>query len=201
MSTLALARPGRLRLIALLVALPLGMAALGFFVFPRFYGLWCKLTGTGYSPNSTAPAVPGAVAADGRTIEVFFQAKVFENLPVRFYPDRRVVKLTPGVDADNVYHFQNLSDKPVRFRPTHQISPNQGAEHFQLKVCFCFNDQEIAAGETRDFPVRFTFAPALDERITTATVCYSLFPIAEGAKPSAQQQQVQQQIQANGVKP
>jgi cytochrome c oxidase assembly protein subunit 11 len=193
MAAVASAPAGRLRLVLLLAVLPLAMLALGFFVFPRFYGLWCQITGTGYSPNNPAT---DAAPAHGRTVEVFFQAQVFDNLPVRFYPDRRVVAVTPGADADNIYHFQNLSSRPLRFRPVHQLSPTQASEHFQLKVCFCFNDQEIGPGETRDFPVRFTFAPALDERIRTATVCYSLFPIAAGAKPSAGQEKVRAQVES-----
>jgi cytochrome c oxidase assembly protein subunit 11 len=188
-------------LLAVLCAIPLGMLLLALFAFKPLYGLWCRATGTGMGP--AAPLASGvaaaAVAPGGRTVEVFFEAKTYDGLPVRFRPDQASLTVAVGADGLNTYHFKNLSDHRVRFRPIHSVSPLAASRSFGMKICFCFNDQTIEPGETKDFPVLFTFKPDLDERIASVTVRYSLFAITDGADQSLEQQRIQQQVEGAGA--
>jgi cytochrome c oxidase assembly protein subunit 11 len=160
--------------IALLIAVPLAMLAIGVFAMPKLYGFWCKISGTQLSPNNPqAAAAPGVHT--GRFITVFFEANVGDSLPVRFWADEPQQQVEVGVDGRNMYHFHNLSDHVIRFRPVHYISPINASTQFGMKVCFCFNDQELQPGEEKSYPVVFTFAPGLDQRIKTVSVCYTLF--------------------------
>ncbi|MFM2090564.1 MAG: hypothetical protein RLZZ127_1053 [Planctomycetota bacterium] len=151
---------------------PIGMALLGFFAFPPLYSLWCELTGTGMAANNEQ-ARAGAVA-DGRTIEVIFNQHA-TNMPVRFHAQRRILQVVPGQAEDNIFHFTNLSERPIRFRPSHSITPVEAQAAFKLELCWCFQEQVIGPGETRDFPMRFYFDRGMNDRVRTATITYTLF--------------------------
>jgi cytochrome c oxidase assembly protein subunit 11 len=174
----------------------LAMMLFFLFGFSSFYSLWCKITGTQMNPNNptTTPVVVGT-----REVKVFFESKVYDNLPVRFYPEEPNMTVKVGEDRLTKYRFKNLSDQPVRFRPIHMVSPHIASRHFSMKVCFCFNDQTIAGGESVEYPVMFTFNPDLDERISSVAIRYSLHKIGEGEEQSAQQKRIQQQIEEAGT--
>mgnify|MGYP000735858493 CR=1 FL=1 len=90
--------------------------------------------------------------------------------------------------------LENTSDRTLRIRPIHQVSPINAARHFGMKVCFCFNDQDIEPHGTREFPVIYAFAPALDRRIETVTLCYSLFDVAPGAARSTDMERIEREV-------
>ena len=179
------------------------LAMMLFFLFgySAFYGLWCKITGTSMNPNNpeTALAAPVVAGGEERHIEVFFEAKAYDRLPVRFYPNEPRVIATIGKDSTVIYRFKNLSDETVRFRPIHQVSPLIAGQHFSMKMCFCFNDQTLGPGESTEYPVVFTFGPGVDERVTSVTVRYSLHRIRDGEAQSDWQKRIEQQLEAAGA--
>lgn len=186
-------RRRNLRTMAVLIAIPVGVALFALFAFRPLYTLWCSATGTGLRPNVTV-----AGAGDGREIEVLFRSQVFDGLPLRFAPDetRQVVRI--GEDAHAVYRLENTSDRTLRIRPIHQVSPINAARHFGMKVCFCFNDQDIEPRGVREFPVVYAFAPALDRRVETVTLCYSLFDVAPGTAPSKDMERIEREVREYG---
>jgi cytochrome c oxidase assembly protein subunit 11 len=183
--------------IAVLVLVPLAMLSIGFFALPPMYRLWCKVSGTQLSPNNPqVAAAPGTHT--GRFVTVYFEANVADSLPVRFWADEPKQDVEVGVDGRNVYHFHNLSDHVVRFRPVHYVSPINASTQFGMKVCFCFNDQEMQPGETKSYPVVFTFAPALDQRIKTVSVCYTLFEKKVAETTEALDERIRQAVSEKG---
>lgn len=165
------------------------------FGFRSFYGLWCRITDTGLSPNN-ASAAAAPSSSTGRMVTVYFEGKAYDGLPVRFYPVDPEVRVEVGADGKTTYRFRNLSDQTVRLRPVHTVSPRAAVDAFGMKVCFCFNDQTIGPGESKEFPVVFTFAPSLDERVDTVTVRYNLFEIRSDEEPSEQQKRIKAQVDA-----
>ena len=161
--------------IVALILVPVAMLCIGLFALRPLYLLWCKVSGTQLRPNNPEVAAAAGVHT-GRVIKVYFEANVCDGLPVRFWPEQPSQEVEVGQDGHAVYHFHNLSDHVVRFRPIHYISPIAATPNFGMKVCFCFNDQEMAPGETKEYPVVYTFAPALDERIKTVSICYTPRP-------------------------
>jgi cytochrome c oxidase assembly protein subunit 11 len=183
--------------LALLVAgLPVCMAVLAFFVMPPLYSLWCKVTGTGMNPNNAEVAV--LHAPTGRFVEVFFESKIYDGLPVSFGCAEPSVQVEVGREASNVYWLENTGTQVLHIRPIHQVSPIAATPHFGMRICFCFNDQVLQPGERKEFPVAFTFSPELDPRTSTVSVCYSLFEIRAGAPRSEEQLRIQKQIEAAG---
>ena len=157
-----------------LFMLPVAMLLIGLFVFRPLYSMWCQLSNSGLRPNNAAVAAALSVHT-GRFVTVYFGAKVYDDLPVRFWGDRDHVEVEVGTDGSTAYHFKNLSDHVVRLRPVHGLSPSDAVPAFGMKVCFCFNDQVLQPGEEKTYPVIFTFSPQLDERIHTVSLDYFLF--------------------------
>jgi cytochrome c oxidase assembly protein subunit 11 len=190
------------RMLLLFALVPVTMALMAFVVFPSFYSAWCKLTGTGLdnSGSGQQPAAPDRAVVDGnrRPIEIYFAGQVYDGLPVTLEPVKRLVSIRPGEEGVNTYRFRNNSTKAVRFRPVHSVAPVQAAPHFVMRQCFCFTDQEVEAGGTREYPVTFTFDPAIDVRVSTTTVSYALFRIDEGAKPSEAMLRIRTMLEQNG---
>ena len=187
----------RWKLAAVVGGLPLAMGLTAFFAMPPLYSLWCTLTGTGMNPNNAAVANAPA-APTGRFVEVFFESRIYDGLPVRFWCEQPSVQVEVGREAFNTYWLENTSDRPIHIRPIHQVSPIAATPHFGMRLCFCFNDQTVQPGEKLEFPVAFTFAPALDPRTATVSVCYSLFSISPGAPRSEDQIRIQREVEKAG---
>jgi cytochrome c oxidase assembly protein subunit 11 len=200
MSTSVLRDPagGRIWWLVGLGGFAVGMMVFFLFGYSSFYGLWCKITGTGMNPNNPEAA---AVVADGeqREIEVFFEAKAYDRLPVRFYPNEPRIVAKVGQDSTVIYRFKNLSDETVRYRPIHQVSPLIAGKHFSMKMCFCFNDQILKPGESTEFPVVFSFGSGIDPRVASVTVRYSLHRIRDGEGQSEWQKRIEEQLEAAGA--
>jgi len=194
MSTLAMPR---WKLAMLVAGLPVLMGFLAFFAMPRLYSLWCTVTGTALSPNNAAVAA-APDAPTGRFVEVFFESKIYDQLPVRFWCDKPSVQAEVGRETSNTYYLRNNGSEVLHIRPIHQVSPNSATPHFGMRLCFCFNDQVLNPGEQKEFPVVFSFSPKLDPRTSTVSVCYSLFSIKPGAPRSDDQLRIQKEVEATG---
>lgn len=182
---------GNGRLLLVLAAIAVVMVAFAFVVLPPLYTMFCREGGSSMNPNNPVVA-NGAPVATGRFVEVFFESKIFDRLPLRFVPEHERQRVEVGLDTRNVYRLQNLSDQVVRFRPIHQVDPGIIQEHFGMKVCFCFNDQEIGPGEERELPVVYRFDPAMDERVHDVTICYSLLSLVDGEDEAASLKRLEQ---------
>jgi cytochrome c oxidase assembly protein subunit 11 len=64
-------------------------------------------------------------------------------------------------------------------------APLQSARYFQKLECFCFQQQTLAAGQTRQFPVVFFIDPDLPHDVTTVTLSYTFFEVAGAVAPEA----------------
>ena len=55
------------------------------------------------------------------------------------------------------------------------VAPARASGFFSKTECFCFTAQTLAAGESRDMPVRFIVDPALPAGVKTITLSYTFF--------------------------
>ncbi len=191
--------PGlNLRWIVALVLLPVTMLLVALFGFQEVYRLWCKASGTVLRPNDPAIA---ALAGEhtGRFIKVWFESTISDGLSVSFGPDESNQMVEVGMDGRNTYRIQNTSDQVVRIRPVHYLSPINASGSFGMKVCFCFNDQELQPHESRVFPIVYLFAKDLDPRIHTVTICYTLFKLSDGESSEALNRRIDRTIKDRGA--
>jgi cytochrome c oxidase assembly protein subunit 11 len=153
-----------------------GMVGLSFAAVP-LYRLFCAATGYGGTPQIGLAASPGV---SERTITVRFNADTNPNLPWRFEPVQKEVKLRLGEEQVAFYTARNESAGPVTGVATYNVTPDKVGKYFHKTACFCFNEQTLAAGQEMQFPVSFWVDPAIatdpsTADVTTITLSYTFF--------------------------
>ncbi len=148
------------------------------------YDLFCRVTGFGGTPQ-VADSVPGAVA-DGRTIQVSFNADRDPELPWSFQPLQRRMEVVPGESYLAFYAAENRSDVPIVGRAVYNVTPFKVGGYFAKVQCFCFEEQLLQPGERVEMPVSFFVDPAIFEDDSTKdvveiTLSYTFFEDAEAS--------------------
>lgn len=160
-----------LRLLAVVVF----MFGFGYALVPM-YDTFCLVFGlngkTGVTDNRTAAA---AGVDETRWVTVQFTSHTATGLPWEFAPGQRTMKVRPGQVMDAVYVAQNKSTHAVVGRATYSVAPATAAVHFKKTECFCFTNQLLNGGESKEMPVRFVVERDLPEDISTITLSYSFF--------------------------
>lgn len=191
-----LARRHRKLLLRLLAAIVLAFG-FGFALVP-LYDAFCALTGLNgktRGPEFTAGGleerVDGAAARapsridTSRTITVEFVGTVMPGLPWEMQPVTARMDLHPGELHQASYRVHNLSDKTIVGQAIPSVSPGEAALHFQKLDCFCFAQQTLAPGETKELPLTFIVQPEVASDVRTITLAYSFFNVAPNAAAAA----------------
>ncbi len=161
----AIAERNNARTAVIMAAIVAGMLGLAFASVP-LYKLFCEVTGFAGTPIK-AERAPGAVAGE---IGVRFDANVQPGLPWRFEPKQTTVRIHPGAQTLVHYRSANLTSRPVAGQESFNVSPTQAGKYFRKIECFCFTEQTLQGGETRDMPVRFIVDPDLPADVKTITL-------------------------------
>jgi cytochrome c oxidase assembly protein subunit 11 len=162
----------RNRKLLLVVLVPVILVMFGFaFAQVPLFRLVCQHLGFAISPLANVKEGGG----NGRQIEVYFTGVASGKLPVYFRPKYAIRKVKVGQRFDNEYHFVNMSDDSIFFRPVHSVLPEEAAEKFTMLKCFCFDDQALAPHEEKVFPVISLIAGDLDSTVQQVTINYTLF--------------------------
>lgn len=168
-----------------LVVVAVLMFGFGWALVP-IYRKICEVTGvnllTSRDPGAEQRARNTQVDTS-RTIVVEFDAN--RQGPWRFKPEKRYVEVHPGELVHVEYDLVNLEARALAGQAIPSYAPMQSARYFQKLECFCFEQQTLAAGETRRFPVVFFIDPELPRDVTQITLSYTFFEVP-GAAPKAQ---------------
>jgi cytochrome c oxidase assembly protein subunit 11 len=122
------------------------------------------------------PAETAAVAArSDRLVTVRFDGDVNSKLPWAFAPKQLSMQVRPGELYETAYIARNTSDRDIVGSATPSVAPARASQYFNKTECFCFTAQTLAAGETRDLPVRFIVDPDLPADVRTVTLSYTFF--------------------------
>ena len=177
-------RSHRQLLIKLLAVIALSFA-FGFALVPLYdalclaTGLNGKTAGTtravGIGGLSKAATAPVSRIDSSRIVTVEFTSTVMPGLPWDMKPLISSLDLHPGELHQAMFRVHNRSDKPIVGQAIPSVSPGLAAQHFEKLDCFCFAQQTLAPGETRDMPVVFIVKPEIDRDIRTITLAYALF--------------------------
>jgi len=162
------------RLSRRLTIVAIGMFGFAFALVP-FYNQICAALGVN---NLDQPAEAVNTQIDtSRTITIELDSNA-HNLPWRFKPLVREIKVHPGELTTVEYEIVNVRDQPVTGQAVPSYGPQRAGEYFQKIECFCFTHQTLAAGETRRMPVVFVVDPKLPKDVTTIAVSYTFFEVA-----------------------
>jgi cytochrome c oxidase assembly protein subunit 11 len=143
------------------------------------YNWFCRTTGFG-GTTQVSTAAPSQVL--GRTITVRFDANVAPGLPWRFVPEKNSVDVHIGQVLTVNYVVTNLAARDTVGQASYNVTPPTTGAYFQKINCFCFTEQSMKAGETREMPVVFYVDPALAQDaeqngLNTITLSYTYFPV------------------------
>ncbi|HET9903562.1 MAG TPA: cytochrome c oxidase assembly protein [Xanthobacteraceae bacterium] len=150
------------------------------------YNWFCRTTGFGGTPvvASTPPA-----ETLGRTITVRFDSNVAPGLPWKFEPERNTIAVRVGEVVTVLYKVTNLAARETAAQAAYNVTPLSVGGYFQKINCFCFTEQTLKPGETREMPVVFYVDPALakdpeQDRLNTITLSYTFYPLRAPAPPA-----------------
>ena len=126
-----------------------------------------------------------------RKITVRFDANVTGGLPWRFEPETNEVEVRIGETVTINYIVTNLAARETVGQASYNVSPPTAGAYFSKINCFCFTEQRLKAGETREMPVVFFVDPALvkDEEhdgLSTIILSYTMYPVRQPEPPRAE---------------
>jgi cytochrome c oxidase assembly protein subunit 11 len=169
-----------------LAAVVVGMVGLSFASVP-LYRLFCQATGLGGTTQRAATA-PTEIA--GSVITVRFDSETAPDLGWEFRPLTHELSVHPGEQHEVFFRAVNRSAAAVTGRATYNVTPAKSGIYFDKLQCFCFTEQRLLPGESRDMGVSFFVDPdVLKDPSTTdvrpITLSYTMFRAPEADAPAA----------------
>lgn len=126
-----------------------------------------------------SPARAGDLAAmtvdESRTVTVQFDANVADGLGWSFAPLAHSIDVHPGEVVEAKFVAANPSTIAIVGNAVPSVAPSTASTYFNKTECFCFTEQLLKGGETREMPVRFVVDPALPSHVQTITLSYKFF--------------------------
>lgn len=110
-----------------------------------------------------------------RWVTVQFDGGVNSKLPWKFAPEQQSMRVQLGRQYQALFFARNVSDHAIVGNAVPSVAPARASGYFSKTECFCFTAQTLAAGESRDMPVRFIVDPALPNGVATITLSYTFF--------------------------
>lgn len=156
----------------------LAVASFGFaFAMVPLYNIACeKIFGIKLDNSASAePKLAGKAIDESRTVQVYFDGTVNSKLPWAFAPVQASMTVVPGKLYSTSYTARNTAAYATVGNAAPSVAPNQFSGFFNKTECFCFTEQALASGESRDMLVRFIVSPDLPKEITTLTLSYTFF--------------------------
>jgi cytochrome c oxidase assembly protein subunit 11 len=165
------------------VALMVGVS----FAAVPLYSWFCRTTGFG-GTTQVAKALPRSESQ--RTVRVRFDSNVAAGLPWLFEPERNTIDVRLGQVVTIYYKVTNQSARVTVGQAGYNVSPPTVGIYFEKINCFCFTQQTLAPGETRDMAVVFYVDPKLgkdsdQDGLSTITLSYTFYPVRSPLAPAA----------------
>ncbi len=153
-----------------------------------FYTWFCRVTGYG-GTTQVAEKAPSQVL--GRTLTIRFDSNVTPGLPWKFEPEQNEIQAHIGEVATVHYKVINEAAREITAQASYNVSPPQVGSYFTKINCFCFTEQRLKAGETREMTVVFYVDPEIvkdrdQNDLNTITLSYTFYRLPEPAAPVAE---------------
>ena len=168
-------------------ALVAGMVGAAYAAVP-FYTWFCKTTGFG-GTTQVAERAPDHVL--GRTLTIRFDSNVTPGLPWKFQPEQNEIQVRIGEVATVHYKVVNEAAREIAGQASYNVSPPTVGAYFDKINCFCFTEQRLKAGETREMTVVFYVDPSIvkdhdQDDLNTITLSYTFYRLREPERPVAE---------------
>jgi cytochrome c oxidase assembly protein subunit 11 len=162
------------------------VAAFGFgFALAPFYDVLCeKVFGTKPSQSAIEVTACSGGVVSGRELLVEFDTSISPDLPWRLDAAKKSVKVHPCEPATVTFTATNDGRIALAGRAIFTVAPLDAAIHLSKTECFCFTEQQLEAGQSREMPVRFMIDDQLPAEVSRLTFRYVFNP-ADAPVPAA----------------
>jgi cytochrome c oxidase assembly protein subunit 11 len=161
-----------------LIVVALIMFAFGYALVPLYKKI-CEVTGI-YDLIEPDEIVNTQVD-ESRTVMMEFDANTRSEIGWQITPVDVRMNVHPGELVHATFRLINPTDTSFDAQAIPSYGPQHAAQYVKKLECFCFTQQKINAGETREFSVVFVIDPSLPSDVGTVTLSYTMFEI-EGTK-------------------
>tara|TARA_B100000963_G_scaffold223632_1_gene194989 strand:+ start:3545 stop:4078 length:534 start_codon:yes stop_codon:yes gene_type:complete len=127
------------------------------------YEIFCRVTGFG--GTTQVANNPPKIVLD-KVVSVRFDTNV-NNLPWDFRAKSNVMDVKVGQVNKIEFEVLNYSDEPTAGVASFNVSPSSFGKYYSKLGCFCFEKQELKAGEKATYVMTFYLDP---EMVNDATV-------------------------------
>jgi cytochrome c oxidase assembly protein subunit 11 len=153
-----------------------------------FYNWFCRTTGFAGTTQVSTQAPEHIL---GRTMTVRFDSNIAPGLPWKFEPEQNEITIRIGEVATVLYRVTNEAARETFAQASYNVAPPTVGLYFQKINCFCFTEQRLQPGETREMAVVFYIDPSLvkdadQDDLNTITLSYTFYPLREPARPLAE---------------
>ena len=167
-------KPGNASGTVKLLGVALGAFAFTFALVP-LYRIACEKVFGVRLEKGPAAAADKTRNGDERWVTVQFDGGVNSKLPWAFAPEQLSMRVHPGRQYEAKYFARNTGNRAIVGNAVPSLAPARASGYFSKTECFCFTAQTLAAGESRDMPVRFIVDPALPDDVNTITLSYTFY--------------------------
>ncbi len=131
------------------------------------YQLFCQVTGFGGTAQRAA-ALPQQVSE--RSVTVSFNADVAPDLPWTIKPVDNNLTVRLGEVTISHYKVINNSNQNLVGTAAHNVQPERVGAYFNKVECFCYTEQLLRPGESKELPVTFFIDPDMAQDAAMADV-------------------------------
>jgi len=164
-----------------LVVLAIGMFGFAFALVP-IYNVICEITGlNGRTVNQATlreEITPSATPQE-RQVRVEFLARAARGLPWEFRPLENEMTVRIGEMNRATFYVRNRGHVAVIGQAVPSVAPGQAALHLKKIECFCFEQQELAAGDEMEMGVSFYVDAELPADISQLSLSYTMFNVGD----------------------
>jgi cytochrome c oxidase assembly protein subunit 11 len=159
-------------LVTKLLVIVVLMTGFGYAMVPMYRQICNAL---GFNQQRVVAAVNTQVDAS-RIVNVELLASS-AGLPWKFEALDRAVRLHPGELVTVRYRVENTLGRPITARAYMNTAPVRAARYLEKQECFCFSNQTLAAGESREMPVVFRVKSDVPQDLETISLSYTFFEV------------------------
>lgn len=146
------------------------------FALAPFYEAMCKAIGLNGRADTVATAESKTIKVDNtRWVTVIFTGNTMPGLDWGFKPTVGSMRVHPGEIKMTSYYAKNQGADSVVGVAVPSVSPELAALYFKKIECFCFNQQTLKSGESKEMPLRFFVSPDLPKDVSTITLSYAFY--------------------------
>jgi cytochrome c oxidase assembly protein subunit 11 len=175
------------RMVGKLVVVTVMMFGFGYALVP-VYRTICEALGVNVlaraevQSGEAVDAVANSQVDLGRTVTIEFDAN--SRGPWDFKPAQAKVDVHPGEVTTVMYEFRNRQNRAMRAQAFPSYAPNVAMAHFKKLECFCFTEQVLKPGESKQWPVVFVVDRKLPKDVRTITLSYTFFEVGGKTPPA-----------------